>query len=454
MNTTRRPVEAQNGGRDFGKSHVLLQSSFDVVPCRDGRFVIVDDNRFQEGQFTHIVNSNGRYADAMRDAIVALVRREPDGIENLHVAKTWSWKDVKHAHTYEVPIVKIVGDAAGELGLTATEGWSYRGIQADVRFNVFRGSGRKSVVFNYADTDPARDSNTLKYDLGVVGGALSAENYRWLFEHRWINSPTANWTPPGVNIAGMHRKSEFYQAMEGMGQGAPRYIVVDAIRSQRSEIVEQIYHFATASGTDIVIKPDTGQRGMGVHVVNFTENGESLRRAIARSIDDIKSHPMTRKLRDLLVESAVERDYIECRLGGQKARIYYDILPVVIGTEPVSTAAKYRVVYEGRQLDRMPGQAPVNIVFFGVPSQGELHERTRYWGERIGILPENSGIEEAPEAQIVKEAIPPERLRQAEQLAVQSKAALADMLDTKLEVLRDSLEGMLRDDPKWKKIRR
>lgn len=429
---------------------VLLQATFDVVIRKeDGVPVIVDPNRRPDGHFMHVVNSNGAYLQEMTDAIIALARAGVDeGAGALHVAKKRGWKELAHGETYATVLDHMVRKAADSLGVEFSTNYGYSGIVYDQTAGIIRANNLPAVVVNYADTEPTQAREAVLKDLSVLAKlakTMGRERFLEFMNTNWINWPTGNWMPPDVEVPGLLRKTDFYGAMSAEGYPCPDHVRVAGVDKGRLE--GAIYEFASSHQGNIVVKPNVAAlRSLGVFYLNKEGLGPSgLKGAVSDIMGQIRGRQHNNRISDWIIEEEVQRAFIPYGRNGDRHFIYYDIIPLIVGTSVIGTLVKYSTTPESVPLGRMPGQNPVIFSMVGVDGDDELARRSRKWSEVVGLDVTENGIREGPETALVKSTLRANgHITKAEEMALIAKRALEPLLESRISTLYESLAELQR----------
>ncbi len=441
----------------------LFQATFDgVVERATNRVMLVDPNRRPDGPLIHTVNSNGVYLRAFQDRLRDIVNEAGPQIENIHFAGKRGWTRTNYGWTYEAMFRFMVDSVAKPLGLTSSFKYALDSINVQ-NGTVLRGpDNRRTMLFNYTDTEVSQTEDQINKDFRVLARLMKNPEYMEMFSSVFINWPTGNWMPHPANVPGLLRKSDFYSDLDSVGRKLHNFTVLT--ETGRDIMIEQVMDFAERAppGKGIVVKPNVaGLRALGVYLLNPDgKNDRVTRERIEEVVDDILDpmHTGTSRIKEWLVEEEIDRDYISYLREGTRYRIYYDLIPMIVGHEPVSTYAKYSVVKEGERMQRMPGQHPVIFAFLGIenerrlpveiskweeqmePYMAQLHERSRSDGLKPQSILGRSGVEEGPESDIVREYLKGSGLIEAAEFAaIDAKMVLEERLDDQLATLRTSL---------------
>ncbi len=438
--------------------HVLPSATYDMVvgPQRTGHGIsVVDPNYKAEGPNVHQVNSNGRYGDAMITALQNIMRSRDDGL-GLHNSYNRSYQGIQHGQLCMTVFDDIGRRAAEGLGVPFSSDFAFTGLaQVNGRMRYME---RPTNVWYYSDFEISHTPETITGDLKRLRRLMAGDfdAMRTAFENHWIRWPTGNWQTHDASVPGLLTKSRFYSECvdKAHGVSAPVYKIAKAqsAGALKGEIEGFAYENAEAiaRGAYLVVKPDVGcTRAMGVRILRADERGKIG----SGDVDEVagflfstervysKFSPPTQ----WLVELGVERDVVKFRSGGTSYDLYYDLVPMVVAGEVVSSCAKVRTVESGSPITLMPGQNPSEIVFLDVERAADVTKLRSKYAKMYGVAEKDFAIDEASGADALRSHLNESGiLDRAKAAAVAMHSRSIDMLEESLPELHGSLAGARR----------
>ena len=440
------------------RHHVLPSATYDMIvgPRSSGhRITVVDPNYKAEGPNVHEVNSDGRYGEAMAAALRSIMRSRDGGL-GLHISYNRSYQAIQHGQLCMAVFDSIGKRAADGLGAPFSSDYAFIGlsqVNGRIRYREI-----PTNVWYYSDFEISHTPETIKGDLKRLRNLMAGgfDEMRTAFENHWIRWPTGNWQTYDASVPGLLTKSRFYSECIGRvdGVSAPVHMIAkaetaDALRSEIARFAGENGE-AIADGGYIVVKPDVGcTRAMGVRILRADRHG----RVSGDDIDEVASFLFsTDRLyskfappTQWLIELGADRDVVRFFDSGTSYDMYYDLVPMVVAGEVVSTCAKVRSVESGTPIGLMPGQNPSEIAFLDVESAADVAKLRSKYARLYGIPELDFAIDEARGADALRSHLRDSGiLDKAKAAAVAMHARSAEMLEESLPELHGSLAGARR----------
>ncbi|MDE1851365.1 MAG: hypothetical protein KGH69_01595 [Candidatus Micrarchaeota archaeon] len=422
-------------------SNALLQASVDVVIGADGKAYVVDFNRFQEGYSVHLLNK--------REAVEAAFVRETQALlggQRVHIAGSTSWPELNFGTIYDLTLKYLVGLAGAE---ETTVAYGLGGM--DVNKGAFTFRNEPTQIFYYRDFEAMSNREKLDSDLRKLFRIMNnTPELEPTLTGSWVNWPTACWCPANMQLNTLMTKSGLYGKMKAAGLNVPDHIVIND-REEHSIVREKLAAMLEQHGT-VVAKPDkVGGRAVGVTIIRDRAD-----------IDNFVDGLGNTNLENWLIEGSIPRHVVTA----EGKNVIFDLIPLVIGLEAVSTNVKYSFVRNG-VIEKMPGVNPAIFVLPGIEGRGHLEERAEYLIEMIGFQGKDRGLHDLAERRRQFGAIEGDEADElrayfrngqgkkwidlAEDTAVRAKKVLLHEVKRNMPGLRDDLQAHINSQRKVKR---